>query len=60
MSVTLVGLLIVVVVGFLVGGLLSLRNSTKTGMPSRDVLDRAKTRARELEEQERREQDKDV
>jgi hypothetical protein len=60
MSVTLVGLLIVVVVGFLLGGLLSLRNSTKTGMPSQDVLDRAKIRARELEEQERREQDKDA
>jgi hypothetical protein len=58
MSVTLVGLLIVVVVGFLIGGLLSLRNSTKTGMPAQDVLDRAKSRARELEEQERREQDK--
>jgi hypothetical protein len=59
-SATLVGLLIVVVVGFLIGGLLSLRSSTKTGMPPQDVLDRAKARARELEEQERREQDKDA
>lgn len=60
MGVSLVALLIVVVVGFLIGGLLSLRNSTKTGMPTQDVLDRAKQRARKLEEQELREQDKDT
>lgn len=48
---------ILVAVGFLIGGLLSLRSSGKTGMPSKEVLDRAAQRARELEAEERREQD---
>jgi hypothetical protein len=40
---------IVVVIVIIVGGVLSLRASAKTGMPSRDVLDRASRRARRLE-----------
>jgi hypothetical protein len=38
---------IVVVIVLIVGGVLSLRASAKTGMPSKDVLDRASRRARE-------------
>jgi hypothetical protein len=37
----------VVVIVLIVGGVLSLRASAKTGMPSKDVLDRASRRARE-------------
>jgi hypothetical protein len=44
---------IIVVAAVLIGGLLSLRRSTKTGMPSQDVLDRATQRARELEAQDK-------
>jgi hypothetical protein len=40
---------LVVVIVLIVGGVLSLRASAKTGMPSKDVLDRASQRARELE-----------
>ena len=40
---------ILVVVGLLVGGIFTLRSSAKTGMPSKDVLDRATRRARDLE-----------
>lgn len=47
-------LIVLLVVGALVGGLLALRSSTRTGMPSRDVLDRAKRRERELEDEEKR------
>lgn len=39
----------VVVIVVLAGGVLSLLRSTRSGMPSRDVLDRATRRARELE-----------
>ena len=39
----------VVVIAVIAGGVLSLLRSTRTGMPSRDVLDRATRRARELE-----------
>ena len=39
----------VVVIVLIVGGVLSLRASAKTGMPSKDVLDRASRRARERE-----------
>jgi hypothetical protein len=39
----------VVVMAVIAGGVLSLLRSTRTGMPSRDVLDRAARRARELE-----------
>ena len=39
--------IIAVVVAILVGGILTLRSSRNTGMPDRDVLDRAKQRGRE-------------
>lgn len=52
-------IIILLVIGALLGGILALRRSTRTGMPSRDVMERAKRRARELEEQERREADAD-
>jgi hypothetical protein len=41
-------IIIVLVVGALVGGLLTLRNSGRTGMPDDEVLQRAAKRAREL------------
>ncbi len=47
-------LIIVLVVGVLVGGLLSLRSSTRTGMPDADVLNRAQKRARELDAGEKK------
>lgn len=46
---------IVIVLAVIVGGILTLRRSAKTGMPSQDVLDRATQRARELDAEERRE-----
>jgi Protein of unknown function (DUF2897) len=46
---------IVLVLAFLVGTLVRLRRTAKTGMPSQEVLDRATKRARELEEQEKNE-----
>lgn len=42
-------IVIVVVLVVIVGGVLSLRSSARTGMPAKDVLDRASRRARELE-----------
>ena len=51
---------IILVVVFLLGGILTLRSSSRTGMPSQDVLDRAHKRARELEEQEQKEKNPDV
>ena len=39
----------IIVITVIAGGVLSLLRSTRTGMPSRDVLDRATRRARELE-----------
>jgi Protein of unknown function (DUF2897) len=47
-------LIIAVVVAFLVGGILALRRSARTGMPSEDVLKRATQRARELDAQEKK------
>jgi hypothetical protein len=46
--------LIVVLVVLVAGGVMSLRNSAKTGMPSKDVLERATRRARELESKEKK------
>jgi len=40
--------IIALVVGLLVGGIMTLRSSAKTGMPSKDVLDRATQHAREM------------
>lgn len=45
----------IIVVAFVVGGILKLRSTARTGMPSQDVLDRATLRARELEAAEKRE-----
>lgn len=45
----------VIILGFVVGGILKLRATARSGMPSQDVLDRATRRARELEEAEKRE-----
>lgn len=45
--------LIVVLVALIVGTMMTLRSSARTGMPSQDVLDRAKRRARELESSEK-------
>jgi hypothetical protein len=45
-TVIIVSIVVVVVVA---GGIFSLLKSTRTGMPSREVLDRAARRARELE-----------
>ena len=42
-------IIIVLVVGAIVGGLLTLRNSGRAGMPSEEVLKRASKRARELD-----------
>jgi hypothetical protein len=42
----IVGIVVLVVIA---GGVLSLLRSTRTGMPTRDVLDRAERRERELE-----------
>jgi hypothetical protein len=51
-------IIIIVVVGLLVGGIMVLRSSAKTGMPSQDVLDRATRHARQLDEQEKQDEDK--
>jgi hypothetical protein len=48
-------IIIVVVIGVLVGGLMTLRNSTRAGMPGEDVLRRAKEREKLLEETEKNE-----
>jgi hypothetical protein len=45
--------LIAVLVALIVGTMMTLRTSARTGMPSRDVLERAKRRARELESDEK-------
>ena len=39
--------IIVLVVAALIGGILTLRSTRSAGMPDKEVLDRAKTRARE-------------
>jgi hypothetical protein len=46
-------IIVIIVVGLIVGGILALRSSAKTGMPSQDVLDRATQRARELDAREK-------
>lgn len=46
-------IVIILVVGALIGGLLTLRNSAATGMPDQAVLERAKQRAREQAEAEK-------
>jgi hypothetical protein len=51
-------IIIAVVVAVLVGGLLTLRSSARTGMPGEDVLKRAKERAKQLEQSEKNEEDR--
>jgi len=46
-------IVIAIVIAIIIGGIMSLRRSAKTGMPSEDVLKRATQRARELEAQEK-------
>jgi hypothetical protein len=46
----------VVVCAFIAGTVLALRRSANQGMPSKDVLERATRRARELEAQEKSEE----
>ena len=46
-------LIIVLVIGALIGGLLTLRSSSRTGMPDADVLKRASKRARDLDAAEK-------
>jgi FtsZ-interacting cell division protein ZipA len=40
-------LIIIIVVGVLIGGLLTLRATRGAGMPSQDVMERAQKRARD-------------
>ena len=46
-------LIIGLVLAVLVGGILALRSSARTGMPSDEVLKRAAQRARELDDVEK-------
>jgi hypothetical protein len=48
----------ILVLAFLAGTIYTLRKNAKTGMPSQDVLDRATQRARELEAQDRAEEER--
>ena len=50
-------LIIALVIGALIGGLLTLRSSTRTGMPEEDVLKRAAGRAREQQAKDEADQD---
>jgi hypothetical protein len=54
MSTAIVILLIVIAV--VAGTVVSLRTTAKSGMPSKEVLDRATQRSRELEAREKAEQ----
>ena len=45
-------IVIILVCAFIVGTLVSIRRSARTGMPSQDTLDRATRRARELDARE--------
>jgi hypothetical protein len=47
--------IILLVVGALIGGILTLRSSRSAGMPGQDVLDRAKLREREQASKDDRE-----
>ncbi len=51
-------IIIVIVIGVLLGGLLTLRSSARTGMPGEDVLKRAKERENRLQETEKNEDDR--
>ncbi len=49
--------IIIVVLGVIVGGLLTLRSTRNAGMPDKAVLDRAKVRAREQAAKDDKESD---
>jgi uncharacterized membrane protein YciS (DUF1049 family) len=51
-------LIIGLVLAVLIGGILALRSSARTGMPSDEVLKRASHRARELDAAEKESDDK--
>jgi hypothetical protein len=46
-------IIIAIVIGFLVGGLMILRSSARTGVPGEDVLRRARQRELDLEAKEK-------
>jgi hypothetical protein len=46
----------VIILAFVAGTVFALRSRAREGMPPKDVLERAKRRARELEEQEKSEE----
>jgi hypothetical protein len=48
-------IIILIVVGALVGGLLTLRSTRNAGMPNKDIMDRAKGRARAQAEKDEKE-----
>jgi hypothetical protein len=50
-------IIIVIVIGVLLGGLMTLRNSARTGVPGEDVLRRARQRELDLEEKEKNDTD---
>ena len=50
-------IIIVIVIGVLVGGLMTLRNSARTGVPGEDVLRRARQRELDLEAKEKNTKD---
>ncbi len=50
-------IIIVIAIGVLVGGIMTLRSSARTGVPGGDVLRRARQRELELQEQEKSEKD---
>jgi len=52
-SAVVIGLIVVAVVA---GTVISLRTTARTGMPPKEVLDRASQRSRELEAREKAEQ----
>ena len=53
-------IIIAVVVGALIGGLLVLRSTARTGVPGPEVLARARKREQELETREAADKDKDA
>jgi hypothetical protein len=52
-------IILVLIVAFVVGTIINVARSSKTGMPSQDVLDRATQRAKELDAKEKAEERSD-
>jgi hypothetical protein len=48
--------ILLIVIALVAGTVISLRTTAKTGMPSKEVLDRATQRSREIEAREKDEQ----